>query len=119
MWYRCTGRIVVLFLGFGFGQSLAEDAELKPADEYRAITRTVLENIQKQHLLNKAFDRRMANQALDSYLELIDPQKQYFLQSDIAEFNRRKVDLADELKEGDISIAFDIYRRYQQRMREA
>ena len=61
----------------------------------------------------------MASQALDAYVKSLDPQKLYFLQSDIVEFNRRKADLADELKEGDIAIAYDVYRRYQQRVKEA
>jgi carboxyl-terminal processing protease len=125
MWHRIVGcTLLVLALaatgdlpGLRLPRAAAE--ELQPTDNDRLATRSVLEIIQQRHILKREFDRRMAGQALDSYLAALDPQKLYFLQSDVAEFNRRKVELADELKEGDVAIAFDVYRRYQQRVREA
>ena len=125
MWHRIVGW--TLFIGWlavtghllGIGFSRAGAQELKPTDKDRLVTRSVLEILQQKHFLKREFDREMAGQALDSYLKALDPQKLYFLQSDITEFNRRKADLADELKEGDVAIAFDIYRRRQQRVKEA
>lgn len=110
---------VVVLLGvlhFNLGAS-ADD--FKPIDSDRETTRNVLKTLQEKHLLKLPFDRRTATEALERYLEDLDPLKLYFLQEDISEFNGRKFDLADELKEGDISIAFDVFQRYRQRAMEA
>jgi carboxyl-terminal processing protease len=114
---RCALFAAVLIGPGGLPRAGAED--LKPTDSDRLVTRKVLELLQQKHLLKKDFDRRMAGQALDHFLATIDPDKLYFLQTDVAEFNRRKPELAEELKEGDVAIAFDVYRRYQQRVAEA
>jgi carboxyl-terminal processing protease len=125
MWHRIAGwTFFVASLAatgdpFGPGLSRAAAQELKPTERDRQITRKVVELIQQKHILKRDLDRRAAGRALDDFLKILDPQKMYFHQSDIAEFNRRKLDLAEELKEGDIAIAFDVYRRYQQRVKEA
>ena len=100
-------------------QSQVSAEELRPTESDRAVTRTVIGMLERKHLLKQDVSRALASQAVDSYLNSVDPLKLYFLQSDIEEFNRRKMDQAEELKEGDIAIAFDIYRRFQLRVAEA
>jgi carboxyl-terminal processing protease len=102
-----------------FWSAASHAQELRPTDKDRTATRKALEFIQQQHILKREFGRDSAGKALDAYIALLDRSKLYFLQEDIAEFNRRKRDLAEELQEGDVSVAFDVFARYRQRVDEA
>src|SRR5262249_53572487 len=42
--------------------------------------------------------------------------KVYFMQSDIDEFSKQKTTLADSIKRGDVSFAYDVYDRFLQRV---
>jgi carboxyl-terminal processing protease len=103
----------------GGGPSRASAEELKPTETHRVITRGFLDIVQQRTVFGRVFDRDMAALALDAYLKTIDPDKQFFLQSDVAEFQEYKATLAAKVKSGDVSVAFDVYRRFQQRVGEA
>jgi carboxyl-terminal processing protease len=55
---------------------------------------------------------------LDRYLESLDPSRSYFLASDVAEFERYRYQLDDAVASGELSPAFAIFNRFQQRSRE-
>ncbi len=65
--------------------------------------------------LNDAFSKK----AYASYIESLDPTKRYFLQSDIAEFQKYENTIDDMIRNKDLSF-FDLtYKRLMQRMKES
>lgn len=54
-----------------------------------------------------------------NYIEILDGQKRYFLQSDINEFQKYETRLDDDLKKGDITFFSLTHQRLIQRMKEA
>ncbi|CEN42423.1 Peptidase, S41 family [Capnocytophaga canis] len=65
--------------------------------------------------INDEFSKKMYK----SYIEQLDSQKRYFLQSDINEFKKYETRLDDDLKRGDISFFNLTYSRLMQRMKES
>ncbi|GIJ93229.1 tail-specific protease [Capnocytophaga stomatis] len=78
-----------------------------------------------QHILtNKHFNPVEVNddfskQMYKNYIEHLDSQKRYFLQSDINEFKKYETRLDDDLKNDDLSFFNLTYNRLIQRMKEA
>ncbi|MDO4228611.1 MAG: carboxy terminal-processing peptidase [Capnocytophaga sp.] len=78
-----------------------------------------------QHILmNKHFSPIQINddfskQLYSSYLEYLDGQKRYFLQSDINEFKKYETQLDDNLKNDDLTFFNLTYNRLIQRIKEA
>ncbi|MBR9883704.1 MAG: tail-specific protease, partial [Oceanospirillales bacterium] len=52
---------------------------------------------------------------LDRYLAALDPSRSYFFASDIAEFEAWRTTLDDQIKNGDLSAAYAIFNRFEQR----
>src|SRR5688572_21068610 len=57
----------------------------------------VAQMIPKFHLSQQAIDDRVSGLLVDGYVKELDPQKLYFLQSDIDSFNRSRTTLDDAL----------------------
>lgn len=65
--------------------------------------------------LNDDFSKKLYS----SYLDNLDSQKRYFLQTDINEFKKYETKLDDNIKSGDLSFFNLTYDRLMERMKEA
>jgi carboxyl-terminal processing protease len=69
--------------------------------------------VSSRHINHPEINDSLSERLLKRYVEIWDPQKLYFLQSDIDEFSKQKTSLDDEILRGDVqfaatcSIAFD------------
>lgn len=88
-----------------------------PAPRDRQIALTVSWILQKEHLSKHAFDDEIAHRALTQFLRALDPMKLYFYQSDVDGFMERKDDVL-KVKQGDVALAYDIFKTYLQRIDE-
>ncbi len=79
------------------------------------LTRDVVAIMQEKHFRKQKLDDALSAELLDNYLEMLDPNRQIFLQADIDEFNRYRNLLDDELSVGQLSSARSIYQRYYER----
>ena len=83
------------------------------------ITARLLENF---HYLQQPFDTEISKKFYDAYLDSYDPQRQYFLQSDIAEFShyRTNLDVLTLASHGDADVtpAYQIYERFLERLHQ-
>lgn len=75
----------------------------------------LLSSVQYAH---KPFDDAVSSRLLDRYLDALDPQHIYFLQSDRDEFAQWRTTLDDLTKRGDISPALAIFARFQERLKQ-
>jgi carboxyl-terminal processing protease len=94
-------------------------AELNaPGAPERRVTKSVAILLQRYHLARRPLDDELAGRALDNFLKALDPMKIHFLQSDIDEFMAQKNKIDDQLRDGDVQLAFDIFKRFELRIKE-
>ncbi len=128
-----AGRMLCLFLLLFFGLpanvfSAEQDASatltkqagktedlLKPTREMSAIASIVTTVIAKQHYQKKPLNAQTSRELFDLYLKSLDPQRVFFLQSDIDEFNYQRDQLCAQLQRGDVQFAFDVFNRLMER----
>ena len=73
--------------------------------------------VPRLHLSHHPLDVEIATNALDLYLGMLDYDRSYFLASDIDEFKAESVSQVERLHRGDVSLAFRIFERFKQRVR--
>src|SRR6056300_1554877 len=86
---------------------------LAPEAEHPETALAVLEQLARHHYVRRAIDDTLSSDTLDHYLDALDPQRAYFLEGDIAQFERHRYTLDDALRRGDLTPAFEIFNRYQ------
>jgi carboxyl-terminal processing protease len=83
------------------------------------VTARLLENF---HYSQQLLDTEISKKFFDGYLETLDPRRENFLQSDIAEFTHYRTNL-DTFTIGtnstaNLTPAYEIYRRYLERIQQ-
>lgn len=91
---------------------------LAPMDVHPRTSINVIEQLTRHHYVRQRLDDDLSSEVLDRYLEMLDPQRSYFLASDIADFEPYRYLLDDALRQGNLEPAFDIFNRYQQRLED-
>lgn len=66
----------------------------------------------------KPLDLDMSKRIFDAYFKKLDPQKMYFLESDVEQFRQYQPLFSEMLLKGSLNIPFDIFRLYRQRVEE-
>lgn len=82
-------------------------------------TRLVTDMIGKFHISQKQVDDKISADLLKRFLKELDPLKLYFLQKDVAEFQRYRDHLDDLLKVGNTDFPHQAFERYILRINEA
>ena len=98
--------------------SLLPPGAIAPSDGQRATARKVGRILEEAHYSRAALDDKMSEVIYQRYLESLDGQKSYFLQSDINDFNAYRFLFDDMIRTGDVEPAYLIFARFQQRNRE-
>lgn len=111
----------LLFAAWGLASHLHRP---KPdyTENYRdeaLLGRLVAELLDAHHYSPKTMNDDISAMAFDFYLESLDYNKQYFLQSDIEELSKYKYVIDNELKEGKLEFYFKAVERFYQRLDEA
>jgi carboxyl-terminal processing protease len=91
--------------------------ELEPTVAHKDIIKEVIRKTSYDHFSRRKLDKELSALAFDRFLEMLDGSKQYFLDSDIKEFSNKSSRFHSALKAHNPSIAFDIFKRYQERAR--
>jgi len=99
--------------------SVYEDAgNLAPTEHQKKVSIVVATILEKYHFRKIQMDDSLSSIVFDNYVNGFDPNKIYFTQADIDEFQRYKYTLDDGLGLGDLSAAFEIYNAFYQRYTE-
>ena len=98
--------------------SLLPAGAIAPTDPQRATARKIGRILEEAHYSRAALDDKMSEVIYQRYLESLDGQKSYFLQSDINDFNAYRFLFDDMIRTGDIDPAYLIFARFQQRNHE-
>jgi carboxyl-terminal processing protease len=81
------------------------------------IATLVCEMIEANHISHKPIDDTTSSKLVDEFIKMLDPQKLYFLQSDIDRFNKFRYELDDLVKAGNLDFAMNVFETFQQRMK--
>ena len=98
--------------------SIPSKKEFVSNDKDRLLIELISHVIQRGHFNVKSLNDDMSEQIFHTYLESIDGQKRYFLQSDYREFTKYMYRIDDQLRELDLTF-FDLtYKRLILRINE-
>ena len=89
-----------------------------PTDRQRAIARRIGTILEEAHFRRQPIDDKLSAQVYERYLDLLDGQRSYFLQSDISDFASSRLKFDDMIRTGDLEPAYVIFARFQQRNRD-
>jgi carboxyl-terminal processing protease len=119
----CTKRFAAGVLAAGMllvtlsaGFCVAELSGPQAVD--RQVTLAITALLKREHLLRHPLDNEISERWIEQFMKQLDPMKIYFTQGDVDEFMRRKDDLDDMAKRGDVSFAYEVFKRLQQRIDE-
>lgn len=107
--------VAMLFGAFSF----ANEKGLDPNDKYRYLMKNFIYNAMNFHYNGVNLDETYSKNIFHTYMEYLDGQKRYFLQSDIDEFKKYEEKLADDLLSTDPSFFNLTYERMMKRLAQA
>ena len=108
--------IFALFIFFNLGFSF--NKKIDPKSE-KKIFDLVIQILNKSHYNVQNMDDKFSKSLLKDYFYSIDPNKIYFLESDIVEFKKFETKLDDQIKNKDLSFFYLTYERILLRMKSS
>ncbi|MDC6365587.1 MULTISPECIES: carboxy terminal-processing peptidase [Flavobacteriaceae] len=75
--------------------------------------------LERGHYEPKDLNDNFSSNVFDDFIDILDPTKRYFLQSDIREFEKYRFMIDDEIRNTDITFFNVVYQRLMKRMDEA
>ncbi len=98
---------------------VVSDEELAPRDLQSRATRIITHIIDTYHYKNRPLDDSLSESVLENYLNSLDQNRSFFLQTDIDEFRNAYLhQLDDHIKQAKLDAAFHIFKVFRQRVRE-
>ena len=89
---------------------------LAPTDRHEQIATLVTDFIERSHYRRTEVDDEVSGRILDAYIEALDGNRSYFLQSDIDAFEQYRDQLDDAVSRDEtMEPAFEIFRVYRER----
>ena len=114
--------ILIALLLFGFPTLAAVQANsslvLEPSMDQRYATTLATKYLTNWHYKDTDLDDELSSKIFDRYLELLDPNRVYFLAADIQVFERYRSDLDDALRHSNLVPAYEIFNIYVDRVRQ-
>lgn len=95
-----------------------QEGDLTPTQLQRKVERLVFDILSNYHYRKVPVNDSLSERILEEYIKNLDPNKAYFLNSDIENFNQYKFKIDDDLARGELNTAFLIYNTYQKRVKE-
>jgi carboxyl-terminal processing protease len=96
----------------------AATAKLAPEPGQAEEARLVASRLQNGHYRRLDLGDRLSERMLERYIDFLDPWHGLFTSADIARFDRYRFQLDDALRSGKLDPAFEIFRTYQDRVKE-
>ncbi len=93
-------------------------SELEPEGKHIRASELITHILTTYHYKKTELDDQLSSSIYKHYLENLDQNKAYFLKTDIQEFERYRFKIDDAIMRSDLSPAYDIFKRYRQRVDE-
>ena len=105
--------LLAVLVSIGYVASLEK---LNPETQHATIGKRVTYLLPKYHYTHKVVDDRISAKLLELYIKALDPNRSYFLASDIKAFSKFRHQLDEALKDGELEPAFSIFNIFKQRV---
>ena len=92
--------------------------ELKPVPDETHAAHLAAELLARYHYKSMPVDSALSEKIFDQYLKSLDPEKLFFVQTDINQLSVDRTRLGEAVLKEDLSAPFAIYNLYQQRVAE-
>jgi len=113
--------VILLLLTIGGGVFYAvrsSSTKVNPNDKYEKIMQLVGEMLEDAHYSPRSINDRFSKDVLKKYLKRLDPEKIYFLASDLERFKAIENNIDDEIKGAELKSFFIINEVYKKRVTE-
>lgn len=110
-------KLKLLALLFAF-VTAAHSAVLAPAAQDAKAANLAAEVLSRYHYKAMPLDESLSSRIFDQYLKALDPEKLYFVQSDIDQFESGRTKLGVEMQSGELGRPFGIFNLYVKRANE-
>tara|TARA_Y100001935_G_C17300444_1_gene508875 strand:+ start:123 stop:2225 length:2103 start_codon:yes stop_codon:yes gene_type:complete len=105
--------IAIILFGFSFsGKKFADP------NKEKLLIEVVKYVVEKGHYSSLDIDDDISEKIYNTYIEQLDGQKRFFLQSDIRQFEKYKYKLDDQLKDQDLTFFNIVFERSRLRINE-
>lgn len=98
--------------------STARPAELKPLPQQPQAARLAAAVLSRYHYKPLPLDDEMSVKIFDQYLKALDPEKMFFVQTDVDQMSLNRAQLDDAVLTENLTVPFSIYNRYSARATE-
>ncbi|MEZ5567159.1 MAG: carboxy terminal-processing peptidase [Halioglobus sp.] len=76
----------------------------------------LIDQLEERHYASLAYSDELSSQHLDNYIESLDRGRMFFTADDIAEFEKYRLVMDDQLPKGNLEAGFVIFNRFQERL---
>lgn len=114
-----SGKTLLVFTALlvAAGTVIAQNNVVLTDDDGRTA-QMVATMVTARHINHPPIDDALSEKLMARYIQTWDPQKLYFLQADIAEFEKDKYSLDDQILAGNVQFAKKVFDRFRLRMTE-
>ncbi|TLF47325.1 tail-specific protease [Halomonas urmiana] len=106
------GRAAVLGLLLATPPALAS---FEPSDDQRQAATEVAESLRYGHYADVSLDDAWSRRAFERLLDVLDGQRAYLLDRDVAAFSDLRTGMDEALLDAELARPFDLYQRYHER----
>jgi carboxyl-terminal processing protease len=92
--------------------------DLKPSVSQEHVEQLVARLLTTHHYRKVKLNDSLSSVVFDNYLKELDGNKAYFLASDVNSFEKYRNNIDDQLINGELSAAYDIYNVFRKRYQE-
>ena len=120
----CIGLMLLAVSATGATRAVPAAASIAPLPALSPLPRETLVDqavagiLERYHYNKAPLDQALSQLIFTHYLQNLDPNRSYFLQSDIDSFAPYRNTLDDAIRAGNLHPAFAIYNVYQQRVQQ-
>ena len=105
--------VAIILFGFSFSEEKFSDP-----NKEKLLIEVVKYVVEKGHYSTLDINDDISEKIYNTYLEQIDAQKRFFIQSDIRQFEKYKFKLDDQLKDQDLTFFNLVYETSRKRINE-
>jgi len=111
----------ILLLGLSSAFAAVDSGEslrLEPDMDQRYASSIATRFLTNYHYKRTRLDDDLSSEIFDNYLELLDPNRIYFLAGDVESFERFRHGMDDALRHSDLVSAYEIFNVYAERVQQ-
>ncbi len=94
----------------------ATQARIDYTDSQRDTIAELVEQLEENHYSKLPYDDKLSAEHLDAYLEALDGGKMFFTAQDVAEFQKYRTTMDEQLPKGNLEAGYAIFNRFQERL---